>query len=380
VKLVLLALALSSLILLLPIMLVHGQTQPPPAPIISPEVHNDNRVTFRFRAPNAKQVSLELEGAQPVLMQKDDQGVWTLTTDKLEPDFYGYMFIVDGVRLMDPRNQLMQPNLVETDSEVHVPGPPSLSWEVNPVPHGVIHHHFYRSAIVGDERDFFVYTPPGYDANSKKLYPVLYLLHGFSDDAGGWTSVGRANVILDNLLAQGKARPMLVVMPLGYGAPEILSGGDATYDPFNQRNIEQFGATLLTEVIPQVENSYRADKKRDARAITGLSMGGEQALFTGLNHLDTFAAIGGFSSGLTDQFVTTLDAQFPGIGADINSKLRLLWIACGVDDDRFIVKNRKLGEWLKSKGVRVTEIETPGQHTWMVWRRNLTDFVPLLFR
>jgi hypothetical protein len=259
VKLVLLSLALLSLILLLPSMLVNGQTQPP-ASIVSPEVPSDNRVTFRFQAPNAKQVSLELEGAQPVPMQKYDQGVWTMTSDKLEPDFYGYMFIVDGVRLMDPRNQLMQPNLLETDSEVHVPGPPSLSWEVNSVPHGVIHHHFYRSAIVGDERDFYVYTPPGYDASSKKLYPVLYLLHGFSDDASGWTSVGRANVILDNLIAQGKARPMLVVMPLGYGAPEILSGGDATFDTFNQRNIERFRETLLNEVIPQVENGYRAPR------------------------------------------------------------------------------------------------------------------------
>jgi enterochelin esterase-like enzyme len=378
VKSVLLSLVLLSLVLLLPIMLVDGQTQPP-APIISPEVHSDNRVTFRFRAPNAKEVSLELEGAKPVLMQKDDQGVWTMTTDKLEPDFYGYMFIVDGVRLMDPRNQLMQPNLLETDSEVHVPGPSSLSWEVNPVPHGVIHHHFYRSTIVGDECDFFVYTPPGYDASSKKLYPVLYLLHGFSDDASGWTSVGRANVILDNLIAHGKARPMLVVMPLGYGDPEILAGGDATFDTFNQRNIERFRETLLTEVIPQVENGYRVDKNREARAIAGLSMGGEESLFTGLNNLDKFAAIGGFSSGLPEQFITTLDAQFPGVGASANSKLRLLWIACGTDD-RLIANNRKMREWLKSKGVRVTEIETPGEHTWMVWRRNLSNFVPLLFR
>ena len=130
---------------------------------------------------------------------------------------------------------------------------------------------------------------------------------------------------------------------------------------------------------PIISPEVHSDKNRDARAIAGLSMGGEEALFTGLNHLDKFAAIGGFSSGLPEQFITTLDAQFPGVGASANSKLRLLWIACGTDD-RLIANNRKLHAWLKSKDVKVTEIETPGQHTWMVWRRNLTDFVPLLFR
>src|SRR5579871_4081847 len=164
-----------------------------PPPVISPEVHPDKTVTFRFRDPNAKEVFLGREGAQRVAMQKDEHDVWSVTTEPLEPDYYGYSFIADGVALIDPGNSLIKPNLLFAQSEVHVPGPSSLSWEVNDVPHGEVHHHFYRSAVVGDDRDYYVYTPPGYDPSAKKHYPVLYLLHGFSDDASGWTAVGRAN-------------------------------------------------------------------------------------------------------------------------------------------------------------------------------------------
>src|SRR5262249_49193200 len=169
-----------------------AQSPTPPAPIVSPEVRADNRVTFRFRALNAKEVTLTLEGRHAIPMQKDDEGLWTVTTEPLEPDYYGYSFIADDVRLIDPANPLMKPNLLGTTSQVHVPGPKSLPWETNTVPHGEVHHHFYKSGVVGDERDFYVYTPPGYDPRAKQRYPVLYLLHGFSDDASGWTAVGRA--------------------------------------------------------------------------------------------------------------------------------------------------------------------------------------------
>src|SRR5579864_3714823 len=234
--------------------------QPPQTPPVnSPEVHSDRTVTFRFRDPNAKEVLLSREGSQRVAMQKDEEGVWTVTTDPLEPDLYGYSFIADGVGLIDPANAGMKPNLLNTTSVVHVPGPTSLAWEINDVPRGEIHHHFYRSAVVGDDRDYYVYTPPGYDPAGKKLYPVLYLLHGFSDDASGWTAVGRANVILDNLIAQGKAKPMLIVMPLGYGAPEIVArNGGSLRDPgLRDRNYTRFRDALFNEVIPQVEKDYR---------------------------------------------------------------------------------------------------------------------------
>src|SRR6266404_2978796 len=350
--------------------------QTPPAPVVSPEVQADNRVTFRFRAPNAKEVALALEGAAKDLpMQKDEQGVWSVTTEPLAPDFYGYAFVADGVHLIDPSTPLMKPNLLNTTSQVHVPGPASLPWEVSDVPHGEVHHHFYKSAVVGDQRDFYVYTPPGYDPRGKQSYPVLYLLHGFSDDASAWTAVGRANVILDNLIAQDKSRPMLVVMPLGYGAPEVLLPNSGVFHDraLTERNFDRFREALLKEVIPRVESEYLVVKDRNARAIAGLSMGGAESLLTGLNNLNKFGWIGAFSTGgITEEF----DKEFPAVKSTEN--LHLLWIACGTDD-RLIDINRKVRAWLASKNIKHVDIETPGYHTWMVWRRNLTEFSSLIF-
>jgi enterochelin esterase-like enzyme len=351
--------------------------QPPPR-LNTPEVHSDNSVTFRFRAPNAQEVKLAREGAEPVAMQKDDQGVWTVNTAPLSPDYYGYSIIVDGVRSLDLNNSGLVPNLLSPGSFVHVPGPPSLPWELNEVPHGEVHHHFYKSAVADDQRDFYVYTPPGYDPTAKTTYPVLYLLHGYSDDASGWTAVGRANVILDNLIAQGKAKPMILVMPLGYGTMEIitLGWGAWSHTDVRDKNFSNFRQALLTEVMPKVESEYRVTKDRESRAIAGLSMGGSESLLTGLNNLDKFAWVGAFSSGgMPDEFVK----DFPGLDAKANQQLRLLWIACGTED-RLITVNRNLREWLKTKGVLHTDIETPGMHTWMVWRRNLSEFAGLLFR
>jgi enterochelin esterase family protein len=358
--------------------MMRSQTDPPP--LISPEVHPDHTVTFRFRDPNAKEVAVQLEGsAEPVLMQKGDQGVWSVTTDPLTPDYYGYSFLADGVTaLLDPSNYRVKPNFLYRANEVYVPGPATLSWEIADVPHGEIHHHFYKSAVVGDHRDFFVYTPPGYDAHAKQTYPVLYLLHGYSDDASGWTAVGRANIILDNLIAQNKAKPMLIVMPLGYGEPKVLEPNSGVFhDPdITQRNFDKFRQALLAEVIPKVESAYRVKKDRNSRAIAGLSMGGSESLRTGLNTLDKFSWIGAFSSGgITPEF----DKEFPALDAKTNQQLHLLWIACGTDD-HLIEINRNLRAWLASKSIRHMDIETPGAHTWMVWRRNLTDFAPLLFR
>src|SRR5437667_11757217 len=192
-------------------------------PLVSPDVHADRTVTFRFRAPNDKEVAVSVEGnPKPLPMQKDDQGVWSVTTEPLAPDYYGYTIIADGVGMFDPSNHVIKPNFLGRSSELHVPGPASLPWEIGAAPHGDIHHLFSKSAVVADDRDFFVYTPPGYDARAKQTYPVLYLLHGFSDDASAWSAVGRAHVLLDNLIAQGKAKPMLVVMPQGYGAPDVV--------------------------------------------------------------------------------------------------------------------------------------------------------------
>jgi enterochelin esterase family protein len=232
--------------------------------------------------------------------------------------------------------------------------------------------------VAGDQRDFFVYTPPGYDPASKKTYPVLYLLHGYSDDASGWTAIGRAHVILDNLIARDKAKPMIVVMPLGYGTMEIitLGWGAWSHTDVRDKNFSNFREALLTEVMPKVEGEYRVMTDRNSRAIAGLSMGGSESLLTGLNNLDKFAWIGAFSSGgIPDEF----EKDFPLLDAKANQQIRLLWIACGTED-HLIAVNRNLREWLKSKGIQHTDIETPGMHTWMVWRRNLAEFAPLLFR
>ena len=353
-----------------------AQQQPPR--VQSPEVRPDNRVTFRLVDPNAKEVFLVLEGAEKVPMMRDDTGVWTFTTDPLEPDLYGYSFLADGVNLIDPSNTRIKPNLLNLSNIVHVAGKTPLPWEVQGVPHGEIHHHFYKSTVIGDQRDFYVYTPPGYDPKNKMKYPVLYLLHGFSDDASGWTAVGQANVILDNLIAQGKVRPMIVVMPLGYGAPEIVSYGfqGFQHEELRQKNFDKFREALLKEVVPQVESMYAVSRDRKSRAIAGLSMGGAESLLTGLNNIDDFAWIGAFSSGGFDQ---NFASEFPALNGTSSARLRLLWIACG-EQDHLIDANRKLKAWLKSQNVTFTDVETLGAHTWMVWRRNLIAFTPLLFR
>ena len=212
------------------------------------------------------------------------------------------------------------------------------------------------------------------DAAAATRYPVFYLLHGYSDDADAWTSVGKANVILDNLIANGAAKPMIVAMPLGYGAREIVQAG-ARDEALYRRNTEMFSEMLMGEVVPLVERSYKTATDRSSRAVAGLSMGGFESLHAGLHHLDHFAWLGAFSSGLRDDFAARLDVS----ANDVNGQLRVFWIACGTED-RLHDVNAQLRSWLTSRGIHHTAIDTPGAHTWMVWRRNLAAFAPLLFR
>ena len=348
----------------------------------SPEVHDNGAVTFRYYDPDAHKVAVSLAGApSPYVMTKGPDGVWSFTSPVLTPELYGYSFEVDGRHCIDPHNTEISPNLLSLSNVVHVPGPSPMPWEDNDIPHGVIHHHFYRSAIIGDNRDFYVYTPPGYDAAGATKYPVLYLLHGYSDDASGWTAVGKANLVLDTLISEGKAKPMIIVMPLGYGAPEFVQPAIAASRPFNnvalrEKNFTNFQAALIDEVMPMVETSYKIDGNRDSRAIAGLSMGGAESLLTGLNRLDKFSWVGSFSAGGLNGDPAVV---FPQLSENANSKLHLLWIACGTDD-HLITANRNLVSWLKGKNIHLTQIETPGRHTWMVWRRNLLAFAPLLFQ
>lgn len=352
-----------------------GFSQAPPT-VVSPDVQSDGKLTLRFLDPGAKAVKVMFEGEpKPLDMTRDDAGVWSLTLGPLSPEIYGYIFLADGVALMDPNNPVIKPNLIQPQNTVEIPGATPQLWDVAEVPHGVVHHHFYKSQVVGDQRDYFVYTPPGF--NPKTKYPVLYLLHGYSDGADGWTAVGKANVILDNLIAQNKIKPMIVVMPLGYGTPEMikLKWNAWQHPEVRQENFDKFRKALITEVMPQVESAYPVSGKREDRAIAGLSMGGSESLLTGLNNIDKFAYVGAFSSGgLPEGYAES----FPALDAKQAKQLKTLWIACGTSDS-LIEPNRKFKAWLKSKEVPFTDIETPGAHTWMVWRNNLINFTPLLF-
>jgi enterochelin esterase family protein len=347
--------------------------------VVSPEIHADGSVTFRLAAPEARRVLVQREGFKDSTMSQDGQGIWTFTTRPLEPDIYTYAFVVDGLRVTDPSNAFLKYSLLSNESMVEVDGTNAMPWQIQAVPHGRLHRHFYRSAVCGDDRDFIVYTPPGYDPVLHKYYPVLYLLHGYSDDATAWTGAGRVNVILDNLIARGQAKPMLVVMPLGYGTMDIVKGGwDRVHDPdLARRNLEKFSESVLAEVMPQVEEQYRVKSGSPHHAIAGLSMGGAEALFIGLNHPEKFAWIGAFSSGGLE--ATNFPVRYPQLTADVNKKLKLLWISCGREDDK-VAGSRQFCEWLAAKDIRYAWVETPGGHSYRVWRRNAAQFLPLLFQ
>jgi enterochelin esterase-like enzyme len=362
----------------------------------SPEVAADGRVTFRLRAPDAKEVLVTGVGQQPLPMQRDDRGIWSVTTGILESDIYDYHFQIDGVTVTDPGNPRTKPTYRGTgQSLLLIPGP--NTWTPAPdLPRGAITRHFYHSAAGEDDRDYWVYTPAGYDPKRKEPYPVLYLLHGLNDEAYCWIGSG-ANIILDNLIAQGKAKPMLAVFPLGYGKGG--AGGAMQGDM-----MATYTRTVLEEVMPQVEKAYNVTKDRTQRAIAGLSMGGAEASFVGLNHLDRFAWIASFSGamvmfprgptaapspgtaagrggrggmGLDPE---TIARVFPALDAKANAQIKLLWIGCGMDDS-LLSANRQLKAFLDSKGVKMTYTEFPGYaHVWPLWRRNLTDFAPLLFK
>ena len=346
----------------------------------SHEVNPDGSVTFRYYGSSAQKVTVGLDyDHHPVAFTKRADGVWSYTTPPLSPSLHAYALEVDGTPIMDPLNPSVDPSFNFMTNEVTVPGPPQL-WDMNDVPHGVVHHHSYRSAVIlglpGGTEDYYVYTPPGYDPTSEKKYPVLYLLHGWSAYATGWDHGGQANLILDNLIAQGRAAPMIVVMPLGYGDLTFVTGGFGQWNDESKigHNLQLFSSALLTEILPQVESGYRVSAKREDRAIAGLSMGGGQSLVIGLNHPGVFDWIGGFSSAVVYE-------HFDGLFPDMDPKAppKLLWIACGVDDD-LIAPNRKFEEWLRTKGMQPVTVETPGIHNWPVWRDNLIHFAPLLFR
>lgn len=354
----------------------------PVTALVSPEVHSDRRVTLRLQAPRATDVMLAgeiLQGAPPQPMVKDAEGVWSITVGPLPPEIWSYAFRVHGLDVADPANPYFRstPPGQAMGSFVEVPGDGPAYYDVRAVPHGDVRMVPYESMAMGVTRWVWVYTPPGYERSST-TYPVLYLLHGNGETQAGWVVNGRANVILDNAIADGTATPMIVVMPQGHalqgaglGALERIQGETSMFSP-------RFPKDLVDDIIPLVERRYRVRRGAEHRAIAGLSMGGGQALTIGLQHPELFSYVLGFSAAVGGQFAdTTLTLE--AVSKQRAAHRRLLWVSCGRRDFLY-ENNRAFVEQLQQRGLTVTYREREGSHVWSVWRTDLKETLPLLFR
>jgi enterochelin esterase-like enzyme len=353
---------------------VGGRGNAPP-PIASCEVKQDRTVTFRMRAPEATDVKVGGDFIQgPQQMTKDDEGIWSVTLGPLNPAIYSYTFRVNGVAVVDPVNPMIKLGERSSESMFEIPGEKPAPYDMENVPHGTVHVSYYESKSLEAPRRIDVYTPPGYESG-KGTYPVLYLLHGSGDTEAGWTTIGRANLILDNLIAAGKAKPMIVVMPYGRVRPDVYLA------PFATANTQPdaFSNDLLNDVIPMVEKMYRISGKPDQRAIAGLSMGGGQALQIGLHHLDQFHSIGAFSAALRAQNVEEQYKDVLGDAAGTNKKLKVFYIACGKADALF-APAQAFDETLTKHEIHHTFAPSEEGHVWRNWRNYLADFTPQLFR
>ena len=417
------------------------------AALRSPEILPDARVTFRFSAPDATSVLVrnttggyaDWPGGNDVAMAKDGQGVWSVTIGPLKPEYYTYVFVVNGAQALDPRNVLVMRDGARYGNSLRVPGELSAYYDINDVPHGTVSMAWCPSPTLKLTRRMYVYTPPGYETSTTR-YPVFYLLHGGGGDEDAWTDLGRAPQILDNLIAQGKARPMIVVMtngnvnqiasqdyvpaaasggrgaaagapaqpaaPAGRGAPGAAPAaappaGGGVGGP----GMFSFPQSLVKDVIPFVDKAYRTIANRENRAIAGLSMGGAQTFLTAFNNLDTFAWVGTFSGGfplipgvpipidppgnaarlrgpdITRSIDTAKLAELaPQLNASANARLRLFYVAIGTEDG-LITTHTALKGLLKEKGVNATIVETPGYaHEWPFWRVTLRDFASRIFQ
>lgn len=338
---------------------------------VKTEVQADRRVTFRLLAPKAAEVTVTGEFQQGAkALQKDDKGVWSLTVGPLEPEIYNYNFTIDGVKTIDPSNPNVKSGSTAStiSSVLEIPGDRPAFYDGQAVPHGEVHTHWYHSKSLNELRRVSIYTPPGYDARTR--YPVLYLFHGANADETAWVRLGHANLILDNLLAAGKAKPFVVVMPFGYGVPPSMPQAE---------NTARFGRDLMEDLIPYVQSRFHVAADRDHRAIAGLSMGGGESLTIGLNHLELFSYVAGFSAAIRTAELSKTYASLVADSKKSNQQLHLLWIGCGTEDSLFAA-SKGFSQFLGEHQVKNTFRETPGAHTWMVWRRYLNEFAPLLFQ
>jgi enterochelin esterase-like enzyme len=344
--------------------------------IVSPEVHPDQTATFRITAKEAKTVNLLIADIKITqAMEKNESGVWSVTIGPLEPDIYSYVFMVDGTHTVDPMNPNIKRGIGLSTNLVEIPGKEPAFFVEKAVPHGTVHINRYDSKTTGTTRGLYIYTPPGYDPRSKIKYPVLYLLHGAGDSENGWIEIGVANRIADNLLAAGKMKPMMIVMPFGYAS---FSGSTSSAGGFN-RTSTAFEKDLLSDVIPFVENQYNASSESKDRAIGGLSMGGRQTLNIGLGHLDKFSHILAYSSAVRNPEQDSVMLKLLSDPAKINKSLKVFWIGCGREDGLF-TGNQSFSDMLKKKEIKHTFYPTGGAHTWTVWRLYLFETLPLIFK
>ncbi|GHV18039.1 hypothetical protein FACS1894169_14130 [Bacteroidia bacterium] len=360
--------------------------------IVSPEVHADNTVTFRLQATNAKEVKLtgdwipRKDWTTPTVdMVSDGNGLWVYTTETLPSDLYSYMFFVDGVEVRDPNNVYLNRD-VATVSNIFITGNGNGDlYKVQKVPHGSVTRRWYDSSGNNMSRRITIYTPPGYET-SKESYPVLYLLHGMGGDEEAWMALGRTSQILDNLIAQGKAKPMIVVMTNGNVVQEAAPGESSLglYKPAFQLPHTMDGKMEETfpEVISFVESNYRVITDRSGRAIAGLSMGGYHSLHISRYYPNMFDYIGLFSpailpsQGVNSKVYEDIDGTLAG---QIRNGYRLYWIGIGKTD--FLYKAvEEYRAKLDKLGAKYTYVETEGGHTWSNWRVYLSQFLPLLFR
>jgi enterochelin esterase-like enzyme len=343
--------------------------------IVSPEVHPDQSATFRITAREAKSVNLSIPDAKITQsMEKNESGVWSVTIGPLDPDIYSYVFMVDGTHTVDPMNPNIKRGIGLSTSLVEIPGKEPAFFVEKAVPHGTVHINRYDSKTTGTTRGLYIYTPPGYDSRSKIKYPVLYLLHGAGDTENGWIEIGVANRIADNLLASGKMKPLIIVMPLGYAS----FAGNSSSGNFNQTSTA-FEKDLLSDIIPYVENQYNASSDAKDRAIGGLSMGGRQTLNIGLGHPDKFSHILAYSSAVRNPEQDSVMLKLLSDPAKINKSLKVFWIGCGREDSLF-PGNQSFSDMLKKKDIKHTFYATGGAHTWTVWRLYLFETLPLIFK
>ena len=363
--------------------------QPPRGPfVVSPQVLPDKKVTFRYLAPSAKDVKLggSQFGAVQVPMKKDSLGIWSVTVGPVRPDIYPYSFIVDGVTVMDPANEDYFPNERFKGSLVDVQGFTPLIHAMRDVPHGSVNYEYYPS-VEGTSGTLVVYTPPGYDKNASAKYPVFYLISGTTDTEETWFKVGRTNLILDNLIAEGKAKPMIIVMPYGNPAATIASqkGGGKPADPAGRESADavnrsrQFEDDLIKNIIPYVEKNYRAIANKDSRAIGGFSRGGGQTLRAAFGNMDKFSWICCYSAYLTQQEIEKTYPSFVDNPDNTNKQLKLFWVGIG-NEDFLYNQTAEFLNYLKTKKVNYNSLVTGGGHTWMNTKVFLAESAQLLFK